>query len=91
MGKQWKICVLPGDGIGPEVTRQAVKVYQTVADYYRIPAELDEALIGGAALEKEGMPLPMSTLNRCRAADAILLGAVGDQIGRASCRERVSA
>lgn len=78
MGKQWKICVLPGDGIGPEVTRQAVKVYQTVADYYRIPAELDEALIGGAALEKEGMPLPMSTLNRCRAADAILLGAVGD-------------
>lgn len=78
MGKQWKICVLPGDGIGPEVTRQAVKVYQAVADYYRIPAELDEALIGGAALEKEGMPLPMSTLNRCRAADAILLGAVGD-------------
>ncbi|MCI9458428.1 MAG: 3-isopropylmalate dehydrogenase [Oscillospiraceae bacterium] len=78
VGKQWKICVLPGDGIGPEVTRQAVKVYQTVADYYRIPAELDEALIGGAALEKEGMPLPMSTLNRCRAADAILLGAVGD-------------
>ncbi len=49
-----------------------------MADYYRIPAELDEALIGGAALEKEGMPLPMSTLNRCRAADAILLGAVGD-------------
>ena len=78
MGKQWKICVLPGDGIGPEITRQAVKVVKTIAEYYKIPLELEEALIGGAALEKEGISLPMSTLTRCRAADAILLGAVGD-------------
>lgn len=78
MDKQWKICVLPGDGIGPEITRQAVKVVKAMADHYKIPLELEEALIGGAALEKEGMPLPMGTLARCRAADAILLGAVGD-------------
>ncbi len=78
MGKQWKICVLPGDGIGPEITRQAVKVVKTIAEYYKIPLELEEALIGGAALEKEGISLPISTLTRCRAADAILLGAVGD-------------
>ncbi len=78
MEKQWKICVLPGDGIGPEITRQAVKVVTAVAEYFKIPLEIEEALIGGAALEKEGMPLPMSTVNRCRAADAILLGAVGD-------------
>lgn len=78
MEKQWKICVLPGDGIGPEIIRQAVKVVTAVAEYFKIPLEIEEALIGGAALEKEGMPLPMSTVNRCRAADAILLGAVGD-------------
>ena len=78
MEKRWKICVLPGDGIGPEITRQAVKVVKAAADYYNVSLELEEALIGGAALEKEGMPLPMSTVTHCRAADAILLGAVGD-------------
>jgi 3-isopropylmalate dehydrogenase len=68
-----KIAVLGGDGIGPEVTREAVKVLKAAGNGF----EFEEALVGGAAYEAKGHPLPEETLDLCRKADAVLLGAVG--------------
>jgi 3-isopropylmalate dehydrogenase len=72
-----KICVLPGDGIGPEITDQALKVLLTVAEKFGHEVELDQQLIGGAAIDATGGPLPEATVEACRASDAVLLGAVG--------------
>ncbi len=71
------IAVLPGDGIGPEVTQEAVKVLRAVAQRYHLMLEFQEAPIGGAAFEVAGTPLPDQTLAVCQRADAILFGAVG--------------
>ncbi|MHB1655863.1 MAG: 3-isopropylmalate dehydrogenase [Burkholderiales bacterium] len=71
-----KIAVLPGDGIGPEVIGQAVKVLQAVSGK-GLEIELQYAAIGGAGYDAAGDPLPSATLELARAADAILLGAVG--------------
>lgn len=71
------ILVLPGDGIGPEVTTEAVKVLETVNKIYNCDIVIDHALIGGAAIDVDGVPLPESTLDKARQSDAILLGAVG--------------
>lgn len=71
------IAVLPGDGIGPEVTREAVKVLRAVAARHQLSLDFQEAPIGGAAFEAAGTPLPDQTLDVCRRADAILFGAVG--------------
>lgn len=71
------IAVLPGDGIGPEVTREAVKALRATAERFRLPLEFDEAPIGGGAYDVAGTPLPDQTLAACRKADAILFGAVG--------------
>lgn len=68
-----KVLVLPGDGIGPEIVTEAVKVLGTV----NLDIEIDSALIGGSAVDATGNPLPDETLEKARAADAILLGAVG--------------
>ncbi|EDS12180.1 3-isopropylmalate dehydrogenase [Anaerotruncus colihominis] len=72
-----KICVLAGDGIGPEITEQAVRVLETVCTVKKISLTRTDALIGGAAIDAVGVPLPDETLAKCRAADAVLLGAVG--------------
>jgi 3-isopropylmalate dehydrogenase len=72
-----KICVLPGDGIGPEIVAQALRVLEKVADKYGRTFEISEALIGGCAIDAEGVPLPTETVVRCRESDAVLLGAVG--------------
>jgi len=72
-----RVLVLPGDHIGPEVVAQARRVLERVAADFGLAIELEEGLIGGAALEASGVPLPDSTLERARQADAILLGAVG--------------
>jgi 3-isopropylmalate dehydrogenase len=72
-----KITVLPGDGIGPEVTAEAVRVLQTVASLHGFRFEFEEHLIGAAAIESLGSPLPRVTLDACLASDAVLLGAVG--------------
>ncbi len=72
-----KITVLPGDGIGVEVTREAVKVLRAVAGVCGLTIETDEHLIGGAAIRATGSPLPEATRASCAAADAVLLGAVG--------------
>ncbi|MFN7695749.1 MAG: 3-isopropylmalate dehydrogenase [Burkholderiales bacterium] len=68
------IAVLPGDGIGPEIMAEAVKVLQALD----LPLHLESAPVGGAAFEASGHPLPDSTLNLAKKADAILFGAVGD-------------
>lgn len=72
-----KITLLPGDGIGPEVTEQAVRVLRTVAEVYGHDLIFDEQLIGGAAIRQTGGPLPRATMDSCMSAGAALLGAVG--------------
>ncbi len=73
-----RIAVLAGDGIGPEVTREAVAVLREVAQACGHEFAMDEALVGGVAITAEGMPLPQATIDLCLASDAVLLGAVGD-------------
>ena len=86
-----KIAVLAGDGIGPEVIEQAVRVLQAVSSDF----EFEHALVGGAAYDDCGQPLPPSTLDLCRSADAVLLGAVGgpkyDKIQPPELRPEVGA
>jgi 3-isopropylmalate dehydrogenase len=72
-----RIAVLGGDGIGPEVTHEAVRVLGAVAARYGHEFEFAEALIGGAAIDASGSPLPPRTIDACRSSDAVLLGAVG--------------
>ena len=73
----YKIAVLPGDGIGQEVTPEAVRVLKSVARRAGATFEFEEALVGGAAIDATGGPLPPRTLDLCRASHAILFGAVG--------------
>jgi 3-isopropylmalate dehydrogenase len=75
---QARIAVLPGDGIGPEVMAEAVKVLKRVAEVYGHTFAFQEGLIGGVAIEKTGNPLPDEVLAMCKASDAVLLAAVGD-------------
>jgi 3-isopropylmalate dehydrogenase len=77
MSARATIILLPGDGIGPEVTAEAVKVLRAVAQAHGHTLIFREALFGSAAIEQTGHPLPAETLDACRTADAILLGAVG--------------
>jgi len=71
------ILVLPGDGIGQEIVAEAVKVLACLRDDFGLDVDMDEALIGGAAYDASGDPLPEATLELARESDAILLGAVG--------------
>ena len=71
------IAILPGDGIGPEVTHEGVRVLSAIAEQYGHRFNLREALIGGAALDSLDIPAPEATLDLVREADAVLLGAVG--------------
>jgi 3-isopropylmalate dehydrogenase len=77
MNLKLKITVLEGDGIGPEVTREAVSVLTAIAGYYGYDFRFESKLIGGAAIRAEGTPLPRATLDACLESDAVLLGAVG--------------
>jgi 3-isopropylmalate dehydrogenase len=72
-----RIAVLGGDGIGPEVTSEAVRVLEAVAARHGHEFEFVEALVGGAAIDASGSPLPPRTIDACRSSDAVLLGAVG--------------
>ncbi len=74
---EYKIAVLPGDGIGPEITEQAIKVLDAVASRFGHSFDYTEALTGGAAIDATGSPLPDDTLAVCQASDAVLLGAIG--------------
>lgn len=71
------IVLLPGDGIGPEVVVQAVKVLRAVEKRFDATFTTEEALMGGAAIDVTGDPLPQATIDACKKADAVLLGAVG--------------
>lgn len=73
----YKIAVLPGDGIGMEIVPEAIKVLQAVGKRFGHEFVFTEALIGGAAYDQEGQPLPPSTLQLCQESDAVLLGAIG--------------
>ncbi|MDN5293598.1 MAG: 3-isopropylmalate dehydrogenase [Eubacteriales bacterium] len=73
----YKIAVLPGDGIGQEIVPEAVKVLQACGEKFGLAFEFREALVGGAAIDATGHPLPEETLNLCRESDAVLLGAIG--------------
>jgi len=72
-----KILILPGDGIGPEIVAEAVKVLQYLRTSIGLDIELEQTLVGGAAIDATGGPLPETTLELARQADAVLLGAVG--------------
>ncbi len=72
-----KIAVLPGDGIGTEIVAEALRVLDVLKQDFGLQIETEEALIGGAAYDATGTPFPDATLTLCRAADSVLLGAVG--------------
>lgn len=75
--KEYNIAVLSGDGIGPEVTAEAIKVLNKVGEKYDVKFNCKEYIAGGIAIDKTGNPLPDETLNACVNADSVLLGAVG--------------
>jgi 3-isopropylmalate dehydrogenase len=74
-----KIAVIPGDGIGPEVVKQAFKVLDVVEKKYDCKFEYTEVLMGGVAIDATGVPLPEETVTICKDSDAVLLGAVGGE------------
>lgn len=76
---RFKLTVLPGDGVGPEVTREALRVLRALSNFSETEFVFDEKTIGGAAIRGHGTPLPESTLDACMNSDAVFLGAVGAQ------------
>lgn len=78
MKKLQKITILKGDGIGPEIVNQAIKVLNAIAEKYEHDFTYDEQLMGACAIDATGNPLPDETIESCQNADAILLGAIGD-------------
>lgn len=75
--KNYNIVLLKGDGIGPEIIDQAVRVLNRTAEKFEFTVSYKEALLGGVAIDATGVPLPEATITACKAADAVLLGAVG--------------
>jgi len=78
MTKKFNIAVLPGDGIGPDVVEQGIKILNAVGKKYNYEFEYTYGLIGGAAIDEKGIPLPEETLEIAKKSDAVFLGAVGD-------------
>src|SRR5512138_3184325 len=74
---KYNIAVIPGDGIGPEVIGEAIRVLKKAAEHTDIELDFTEYLAGGCAIDKYGIPLPDETLRSAMASDAVLLGAVG--------------
>ncbi len=77
MGNNYKIAVLPGDGIGPEVMAEALKVLEKIKSVFNISCSTQEADFGGIAIDNHGEALPGTTLELCKKADAVLLGSIG--------------
>lgn len=75
---KYKIALLPGDGIGPEIVDQAVKVLRAIGKKFNHTFEFTEAATGAAAIDKTGDPFPPETLKVCMDSDAVLFGAIGD-------------
>ena len=74
----YKIAVLAGDGIGPEIINQAIKVLKKVGDKFGHTFEFKEAIVGAAAIDAIGEPYPQATHDICMESDAVLFGAIGD-------------
>ncbi|CCQ61056.1 3-isopropylmalate dehydrogenase [Crocosphaera watsonii] len=77
MTRQYRITLLPGDGIGPEILAVTVDILKVVGKQLEIDFQFQEALIGGVAIDETGKPLPEATLKMCRSSDAVLLAAIG--------------
>jgi 3-isopropylmalate dehydrogenase len=77
MAQTYKVAVLPGDGIGPEVMAEALRVLDAVEKRFQVTFERTHANVGGAGIDNEGKALPETTVNICKASDAILFGSVG--------------
>jgi len=77
MTQHYQITLLPGDGIGPEIMAVAADVLKVIAQKFQLQLEFKTALIGGAAIDATGEPLPKETLETCRQSDAVLLAAIG--------------
>jgi 3-isopropylmalate dehydrogenase len=75
--QHYRITLLPGDGIGPEIMAVAVDVLKVIGEQFDLSFEFTEALIGGVAIDATGEPLPTDTLEKCRHSDAVLLAAIG--------------
>jgi len=75
--KSFRVAVLKGDGIGPEIVDATLKVLEKVSSLFGVSFEFKEGLIGGSAIDEKGTPLPDETLEICKGSDAVLLGAVG--------------
>ena len=74
---QHRVVLLPGDGIGPEITAVARQLLKVVSQRHGFSLSFEEQPIGGSAIDATGEPLPASTLEACKAADAVLLAAIG--------------
>ena len=78
---QYSICALPGDGIGPEIVREARKVLEKVAELEGFSLKFTEKAFGGAAIDLYGEPLPQDTLESCKSSQAVLMGSIGGKVG----------
>ncbi|MGU3375142.1 3-isopropylmalate dehydrogenase [Chryseobacterium sp. M5A1_1a] len=76
----FKIAVLPGDGIGPEIISESIKILDVIAEAFQYKFHFDYGLIGAEAIFKTGNPLPEETLKICKESDAVLFGAIGDPV-----------
>ncbi len=75
--RQYRIALLPGDGIGPEITNVSKRLLENIAKKHSFQLTFEEHLIGGAAIDKTDSPLPLKTLQACQESDAVLLAAIG--------------
>ena len=75
--KNYKITVLKGDGIGPEIVNECIKVLDKAGEKFGFAFDYDYELLGGCAIDEAGVPYPEKTAKACKASDAVLLGAVG--------------
>ena len=75
--KKYDVCVIKGDGIGPEIIEEAIKVLDAVSHKFNFELNFDYRLMGGAAIDIMGVPLPDETLNAAKSSDAVLFGAIG--------------
>ena len=85
---QYKVVLLPGDGIGPEITKVSKEILKYISKKYDFEINFEENLLGGSAIEKTGSPLPKDTLEACKNSDAVLMAAIGNPIFDKFPRER---
>ena len=76
--KSYKITILPGDGIGPEITSVTTKLLESIGKKYNIDFDFEEKVFGGSAIDLVNEPLPDETLKTCKDSHAVLLAAIGD-------------